>query len=311
MLRQVQGANVPYPGATKVAPVSKGGTSASEEIKAVDNIGGIHKSKLGVAGGVLKADGQGHLPASIIGDQTAFGYSIDGPLSLVHGQTADYFVTNFSSHRRLIASVSAGGVSVIADDTIRIQAPNSGTELILTIGPRSISIPLSPIGPARPGLQTVTGDQKTSDRVFYTTEFRAEPMLFSAWTTAPAGTSAVVIPAGTYAVEILGRKGNAGVAKLTMNGIDYSCGVAKTNRRIVVSAGAPVSVSVSGTGVLQYRFVTTSMTHLSTDWEIATDPSFATIVKSSYNDTVNKLSWAVSLPDGNYYLRFRHKGSSD
>ena len=34
-----------------------------------------------------------------------------------------------------------------------------------------------------------------------------------------------------------------------------------------------------------------SDTHLSTDWEISTDPNFTTIVKSSYNDTVNKTSY--------------------
>ena len=311
MLRQVQGAHVPYPGAAVVAPITKGGTGASTDVDAVDNIGGIHKSKLGIAGGVLKADESGWVPGSILGDQTAFGYSIDGPLSLVHGQVAEYFVTNFSSHRKLVASVNNGSLSVLSDDTIRIQAPMAGTEVILTIGPRSITIPLSPAGPARPGLQTVTGDKKTSSRIFYTTEFRAEPMIFGDWVTPAAGISSVTVPDGTYAIEIKGQKGNSGVAKLTMNGVDYSCGIAKINRRIIIASGVPVTVSVSGTGSLQYRFVNTSMKHVSTDWEIATDPAFSNIVKTSYNDTINKLSWEVTLPDGNYYLRFRHKGSSD
>lgn len=34
-----------------------------------------------------------------------------------------------------------------------------------------------------------------------------------------------------------------------------------------------------------------SDTHLSTDWEISTDPNFTTIVSSSYNDTVNKTTY--------------------
>ena len=96
-----------------------------------------------------------------------------------------------------------------------------------------------------------------------------------------------------------------------MNGIDYNCGVAKTNRKIVLVDSAVVSVTVSGTGSLQYRTISTALKHISTDWEIATDEDFTNIVKSSYNDTVNKLSWEVTLPSGNYYLRFRHKGSTD
>ena len=51
-------------------------------------------------------------------------------------------------------------------------------------------------------------------------------------------------------------------------------------------------------------------THVSSDWEVASDASFTTIVKSSYADTENKTSWNITnLPAGSiYFLRIRYKG---
>jgi len=55
-------------------------------------------------------------------------------------------------------------------------------------------------------------------------------------------------------------------------------------------------------------------THASTDWQIASDSSFNTIVVQSLNDTSNLVSWTV--PEGNlststtYYIRVRHTGTN-
>lgn len=49
--------------------------------------------------------------------------------------------------------------------------------------------------------------------------------------------------------------------------------------------------------------------HESSNWEIATDPTFTTIVRSSYNDAVNKISWSVTALDRNttYFVRTSQK----
>jgi len=58
----------------------------------------------------------------------------------------------------------------------------------------------------------------------------------------------------------------------------------------------------------------TTDTHASTDWQIASDSSFNTIVVQSLNDTSNLVSWTV--PEGNlststtYYIRVRHTGTN-
>lgn len=55
-----------------------------------------------------------------------------------------------------------------------------------------------------------------------------------------------------------------------------------------------------------------SDTHASTDWQIASDAGFSTIVVQSLADTSNKTSWAV--PSGQltesteYFVRVRHTG---
>ena len=49
----------------------------------------------------------------------------------------------------------------------------------------------------------------------------------------------------------------------------------------VVFTVAPFSMSYAGV----------TDTHVSSDWELATDAAFTKLTASSYNDTVNKLSW--------------------
>lgn len=50
--------------------------------------------------------------------------------------------------------------------------------------------------------------------------------------------------------------------------------------------------TVTGSAFLM-NWVGSADTHLSSDWEVSTDPNFTTIVASSYNDTVNKTSWTL------------------
>ena len=52
-------------------------------------------------------------------------------------------------------------------------------------------------------------------------------------------------------------------------------------------------------------------THVSTDWELATDPNFSNIIDQSYDDTINLLSWTVTLtPNTTYYVRARFTGQT-
>ncbi len=52
-------------------------------------------------------------------------------------------------------------------------------------------------------------------------------------------------------------------------------------------------------------------THSSSDWQVATDSGFSTIVASSINDAVNKTSWTVTglIANTDYYIRVRYKNA--
>ncbi len=52
--------------------------------------------------------------------------------------------------------------------------------------------------------------------------------------------------------------------------------------------------------------------HVSSDWQIATDPNFITIVKSSMNSVTDKVSWAVTGLSNNtsYFARVRYLASN-
>lgn len=52
-------------------------------------------------------------------------------------------------------------------------------------------------------------------------------------------------------------------------------------------------------------------THASSDWELATDSGFTTIVDSSYTDTSNKTSWTADVSTNQtYYWRVKYRGAS-
>lgn len=54
-------------------------------------------------------------------------------------------------------------------------------------------------------------------------------------------------------------------------------------------------------------------THLNSDWQLATDTGFTSIVQSASADSTNKTSWAVSglSTSQTYYWRVRHRGTSN
>ena len=50
--------------------------------------------------------------------------------------------------------------------------------------------------------------------------------------------------------------------------------------------------------------------HVSTDWQIASDENYTSIVAQSQSNTTNKTSWTATLPSaGTYYFRVRYNGS--
>lgn len=74
-----------------------------------------------------------------------------------------------------------------------------------------------------------------------------------------------------------------------------------TNTGTTLSAASSVFAMIAGTD-----------THNASDWQIASDSLFTTIITQSLNDTVNKTSWTSGtlLANTTYYIRVRYKGTT-
>lgn len=137
---------------------------------------------------------------------------------------------------------------------------------------------------------------------------------FVNYTVSAVGGTAVV--KGEDVIFTAGSTAAAG--SITLNGKSYGITVVSAPEAIVAtpSITSPVngatSMAVSVTVTSSAFSITNSTdTHLSSDWEISTDSSFATTFAQSLNDTVNKTSWTVSglAALTKYYLRTRQKSS--
>jgi len=111
--------------------------------------------------------------------------------------------------------------------------------------------------------------------------------------------------------------GTAGTANLTINGRVIA---------ITIALPAPATPSITSpvngtTNVVNNPSFTSSAftplgdssTHASSDWQIASDAGFTTIVSQSINDATNKTSWTSSTTLANlttYYARVRYKSTN-
>ena len=102
-------------------------------------------------------------------------------------------------------------------------------------------------------------------------------------------------------------------------------GVARAITLTVLGAGVATpsitSPANAATGVLGPSITLTSNafawlgvadTHLNSDWQLATDAGFTTIVQSTSADAASKTSWSTTVAVGTtYYARVRHRGTAN
>lgn len=88
-------------------------------------------------------------------------------------------------------------------------------------------------------------------------------------------------------------------------GIETPLNVSPTNGQ----SGVTRTLTLSASAFITYGYVDT---HYSSDWQVATDANFNTVVRSLSDNTENKTSWLVSAldPVQTYYWRVRYRGAS-
>jgi len=306
-MRQLQGPYGPIGKVNGIAPITKGGTGASSAAEAVSNLGGISTDSLGKPLGPIKADDQGRLPYTLLVNAGLLvGYSLEGPTNLVNGQTSIYRLTNWSTDTSVAVGVSAGS-AVIVGDELHVTAPATGTSVTLSLGDRQIILPILTPGSQLPVIiSPVANSENPGTVTFMTAPFSVAAETYSDWTDVTAsGTTTVSVPSNAIGIEIEGRRGDAGAAYMTLSDRNYQLGISTTRRRVDFSGQATLSILINGTGSMKYRWVVSSATHASTDWEVATDAAFSSIVVQSMNDALNKTSWAITLQSGSYFVRAR------
>jgi hypothetical protein len=311
MPRQLQGAQALMERMKTIAPIEKGGTGASTAAEAVQNLGGLSKDMIGQVGGMAQADQRGFIPSSILESMgLTIGYAITGPSSLVLGQTSIFRITNYNMLYPVSVSVSVGSYTLVGDE-IHVLAPAVGTELTLTVGSRDLVLPLVDGGVEDPViLFPIEQTQVSAGSTFYTSEFIAGVATYSDWVEVSETEIIAAFPDGSAAVVCEGRCGEAGSVVLNVNGQNYGFGTSLTEREILRSQAATITITRSGTGSVRYRWVFPSSEHIATDWQIATDINFTNIVQESLNDMVNLTSWYVDMAPGDYYLRTKFHSST-
>jgi hypothetical protein len=119
MPRNLQGPSTNLWALDRVLSINEGGTNATTDISAVQNLGGLHRSVINQPGGVAGLDILGTLPLDLI---DADSISIQGPILLNANQTATYIITNYDTFTNYNISVVYGNVSRI-DNVISYTAP--------------------------------------------------------------------------------------------------------------------------------------------------------------------------------------------
>lgn len=113
----------------------------------------------------------------------------------------------------------------------------------------------------------------------------------------------------------------AGNVNLTVTANGVARVIVLTVLAASVAAPSITSPANAATGVLGPAITLTSSafawlgladTHLNSDWQLATDAGFTTIVQSTTADATNKTSWSTTLAvSTTYYARVRHRGGAN
>ena len=109
---------------------------------------------------------------------------------------------------------------------------------------------------------------------------------------------------------------SAGAGGFTINGKDFTITILnKVVNTPTITSPANNATEISVNTVFTSDVFTTSPaaqdTHVDSDWELASDAIFSSIIQSSYNDAVNKTSWSVSglIQNTTYYVRVKYRGT--
>lgn len=312
MSRQLNGSRPPYKHRETPLQPENGGTGAITPIAAMAALGGIHISQVGLTAGKLaQLNEEGVLPESLFsrGGSGTTGFSISGPKTLAYGQEAVYYITNAGSFSEVAVSISSGTIHY-AEDGIVVQAPVDGDHVDLSIGIRTIRIPLVNAYIEKPTiLMPLQGDNITGSVVLNASPFYSEPENFSASWWVLTDNQTYTLANDTTSFSLSGRSGGSGTAYVIYDGVRYDMGKGQTERIIRRGANSTLTWGVTGTGELGIQEASAVNPHTHTEWEVSDTADFANIVWATTqyaHDNVDLTSALAELTAGTYFVRCRY-----
>lgn len=319
-------------------PIDNGGSSAKKQNLAVQYLGLLSQSLVGVPFGAVDLDASGMIKNASFPDvMLSEVINLSGPSSLKVNEVGQYTITDFDSQRTYALAAVAGVVSRV-NEAITYTAPDSMGTYGFSLNGKTYGIVIdyydvvtpnivSPANEAsnQPGAVTLTSnafameggiDVHVSSDWEISTSGNFDVLLASttddavnktSWLVSNLTPNTVYFARVRYKANISGYSAWSPIVSFTT-----SATFAPNAPTIVTPAADAVDVSLAltVTGSAFDAYVTD--THHSSDWQIATDSGFTNIVRSATDDTLNKTSWAVTgLIDLTvYYVRVRYKGTT-
>jgi hypothetical protein len=203
--------------------------------------------------------------------------------------------------------LSLGELAVnTTDGKLYLKKSVSGTESVVEVGAGGGS----GAGPTLSGNLTLYVSQSTTLTITNYNAFSTYSVAVTAGSASITGDSiSFTCPASAQTVTLT----------VTMDDVDYTyaipvlgAGVATPTNSSPANGATNQSSSVTLTSSA-FGWLGVSDTHASSDWQLATDSGFTSVVQSQTGSTSNKTTWTVSglSASQTYYWRVRHTGAAN
>lgn len=257
-----------------IVPIVYGGTGATTPLQAVKNIGGISAHRLNRPGEPAKLRPDGVFDYELFDDECGYNKTVEGPLKMYVGQTAEFFITNFSSFSygdtQGKRKTRLWNGEYMFDGEIDFSGDNLLEQITSSTQEFNIVRPFN-------GGEVAMDD----DKIYYTAPNKP-------------GISGFYIGNRKYLIEV------------SLNGIEQPYLYVPETELLSV----PIDCSFLSSKFVSGN---PDDIHISTDWQISRDSLFTKIVKSSMNDEINLTGWDVFGLEKKtkYYIRVRYRTQND
>ncbi len=307
---------------TKVVPIEQGGTNATTPQEAIANLQGIDRVEIDQPLGVAGTDFDGYLKRKYLEAAGIFsGVTLEGPTKLVKStlfreSKVCFFISNYDSLS--IPEISFDNLLVqesleIFPPFFKFTVPFDGDVIDMRINERIYALPMVDDVPLKPVLLFQDGQRFAKPSHLQCSMFKTlgtnDLSANGAWVEVTANQVDVQVGGNVQGILLEGWSGPSG--KLTVDTGEDFIVFPKSQGRITISPdqAGRIRINRQNSSDVRYLLIENTMSHQSTEWQVSTDPEFNAIVVANTTST-EKYDYPVNLPDGTYYARCRHTGST-